>query len=44
MMKMNKKQRRLVRRMMFPVIALVMMTATMAIAGVQQSPAAATAR
>ncbi len=31
-MKMNKKQRRVVRKMLFPVIALVMMTATMAIA------------
>ena len=41
---MNKKQRRVVRKMLFPVIALVMMTATMAIAGVEQAPAAATSR
>ncbi len=41
---MNKKQRRAVRRLMFPVIALVMMTATMAIAGVQQAPTVSTSR
>ena len=41
---MNKKQRRLVRKMMFPVIALVMMTATMAIAGADHRTTASVTR
>lgn len=41
---MNKKQRRLVRKMFFPVIALVMMTATMALAGADNRPATSVSR
>lgn len=43
-MKMSKRQRRVVRKIWFPVIALVMMTATMAIAGGEPSAPAASAR
>lgn len=43
-MKMNKKQRRLVRKMFFPVVALVMMTATMALAGADNRPTPSVSR
>jgi len=33
MKKLTKKQRRVIRKMLFPIVALVMMTATMALAG-----------
>jgi hypothetical protein len=42
MNKLTKKQRRVVRKMMFPFVALIMMTATMALAGTNHAPAAAT--
>ena len=37
MTKLTKKQRRVAQKMLFPIIALVMMTATMAIAGTGHS-------
>lgn len=40
MNKLSKKQRRVVRKMMFPVVALIMMTATMALAGSNHAPVA----
>jgi hypothetical protein len=36
-MKMTKTQRRLVSKLMFPIVALVMMTLTMALAGTSHS-------
>ncbi|MDX2093485.1 MAG: hypothetical protein SFX73_36915 [Kofleriaceae bacterium] len=38
MNKLSKKQRRVVRKMMFPVVALIMMTATIALAGTGPAP------
>lgn len=44
-MKISKKQRRLASKLLFPVLALVMMTATMAIAGADnRSPSTAPTR
>jgi hypothetical protein len=41
MKKLTKKQRRVARKMLFPIVALVMMTATMALAGSSRTPTTA---
>lgn len=41
MTKLTKNQRRVARKMLFPFVALLMMTATMALAGTSRAPAAA---
>jgi hypothetical protein len=41
MKKLTKKQRRVARKMLFPLVALLMMTATMALAGPSRAPTAA---
>lgn len=41
MKKLTKKQRRVARKLLFPIVALVMMTATMALAGPSAVPATA---
>jgi hypothetical protein len=43
-MKMSKKQRRLASKLLFPIVALVMMTATMAFAGADQRTSTAATR
>lgn len=43
MKKLNKQQRRVARKVLFPLVALVMMTATMALAGTGHAPTPAAA-